>query len=69
MGWGWWESIASFLVWIALIPLPLPQGDADVPLGMENLLTAPLVKKEGADLVCGSLVQGRGLSFQGACRG
>ncbi|XP_037754363.1 M-phase inducer phosphatase 2 [Chelonia mydas] len=26
------------------------KGDADVPLGMENLLTAPLVKKEGADL-------------------
>uniref|UniRef100_A0A452I329 M-phase inducer phosphatase n=1 Tax=Gopherus agassizii TaxID=38772 RepID=A0A452I329_9SAUR len=35
---------------IPLIPLPLPQNEADVPPGMENLLTAPLVKKEGADL-------------------
>ena len=31
------------------------QSDASVPQGMENLLTAPLVRKEEAELVCGSL--------------
>lgn len=36
--------------------LPLWQSDADVPQGMENLLTAPLVRKEEAEPVRGSLV-------------
>lgn len=37
------------------------QTDADVPQGMENLLTAPLVRKEEAELVCVSLEGWRGL--------
>ncbi|KAK4818875.1 hypothetical protein QYF61_021392 [Mycteria americana] len=53
-----------------LSPLPLPsrlpprQSDADVPQGMENLLTAPLVRKEEAEPVRGRL-GGGGWGLQG----